>query len=291
MSRGRYFVLAAAMLGVLLLATTVKAHGPEGVLRIVVLPCSNVVRTYERFQPLLNYLAEATGHKFEARYPKSEKELIDLVKGNAADFIFHAPHILPELADFLDTDNLIQSLTETGETSKTGIIVVREDSGIKSMQDLRGKDVLLGMQCSSGQMRAALNLFKQHGIDLDKDLHSYAQGGCCEDIAFNVSLGAADAGMICSLFFKEYQGKKKDISKRLVKIAETGPLATRVFAAHRNTDKNIAASVVQALLEMKQSDPRHVSVLKMVEVGGFVGVGPEIIDAPLTTSGESPAAR
>lgn len=63
--------------------------------RITVLPCSDVVKTFERFQPLAAYIEEETGLDVETVFPERETDLVRLFRQRYIDFIFHSPSSFP----------------------------------------------------------------------------------------------------------------------------------------------------------------------------------------------------
>lgn len=239
---------------------------------IAVLPCSDVEMTFKKFHPLITYLEQQTGLDIEIMVPRDYAEFEWAIKNGDIDFALQDPHTYLRLAKSYKKDSLIRSLTREGETSQRGAIIVRKGRSINNVEDLRGKTVMFGPKLSMTKWIAAKEIFKDNGIDIDKDLRAYSNGGCCEDIAFNVYLKAVDAGVVCDHFFEEHSEDRNELGmdpKQLIVIGRTKAVPTRVFTARKELSNSIVNRINQALLDLDKKNPEHAKILYPAELGGF----------------------
>lgn len=239
---------------------------------LAVLPCNNVEMTFKKFYPLLQYLEQATGIKVRLVVPSGFPEFEASLKQGEIDFALQDPHTYLALSDLFDKSRLLRSLTMNGEAAHCGIVIARENSGIVDLTDLRAKTVIFGPKASTTKWVAATWLFTKAGIDIDRDLKGYSHGGCCEDIAFNVYLGAADAGVVCEHFLAEHEERQKDLGlqpKRIIIVSKTRPVPTRLFAPRKGLQMEAVDKIHQALLNLDQKNPLHAKILHRGEMGGF----------------------
>ena len=221
---------------------------------------------------MVTYLIEKTGYNIRLVVPRDVAELERSVKNGEIDFSFLDPHMYVRLKDLYDKESLMKSLTREGESSQSGVIITRKDSGIRSLKDLIGKTVMFGPKLSAARWVAAKSLFEESGINIDKDLKSYANGGCCEDVAFNVYLKAVDAGVVCDHFLGEHEERQQELgvkAKDIIVINRTQPVPTRVFAASKKTNADIVKEIDQALIGLDYTNPTHKKILYPAELGGF----------------------
>ena len=244
-------------------------------IKVAILPCSDVVKTFERFKPLLDNIEKDTGLKVKAIFPKDEKDLLRLFRKNSVDFILHSPYGYSEIKDYIDPQSLLKALGTDGKDYEIGYIIARKDSGLKTIQDLKGKNILLGMECSASRWIFARTLFEQNGMDIDDDLGSYVDGGCCEDISFNIYLKAADAGLVYKHYIDEQVAKGTGHVVDLAIIAESLPSPTQIFAAHKETPRAIIDLVYKSLKAIDRNNPKYSTLLTTTEIGGFVRAHPE----------------
>ena len=242
------------------------------IIRMNILPCSDVVMSFKKFHPLISYLKKQTGFDIETVVPKNFEELEWALKNGDVDFALQDPHTYVSLAKSYNRNALLQTLTRDGKTSQYGLIIARKGTGINHVRDLREKTVMFGPKLSSTKWIAAKEMFKENGINIEKDLKAYSNGGCCEDIAFNVYLKAVDAGVVCDHFLEEHSEKQKELGinvKQLIVIGRTGPVPTKIFAARRELNTGIVAKINQMLLNLDRNLPAHAEILHPAELGGF----------------------
>jgi len=239
---------------------------------IAILPCSDVVMTFKKFHPLTAYLKEESRFDIRTVVPRNFAEFEMAIKNGEVDFAFQDPHTYARIASLYDKSSLIRALTREGATVQYGVVIVRRDSNIKTLQDLREKTVMFGPRLSATKWAAAKELFEKNGINLDTDLKTYSHGGCCEDIAFNVYLRAVDAGIVCDHFLVGHPEKQKELgveANQMIVVSRTEAVPTRVFAARKGISTGMVTTVNQALLRLDKNKPAHAKILYNAEIGGF----------------------
>jgi ABC-type phosphate/phosphonate transport system substrate-binding protein len=130
-------------------------------------------------------------------------------------------------------------------------------------------------------------LFESVGVVVDRDLR-VVRGGCCEDIAFAVSVGSVDAGVICGHFLGQHEARQKDLGvdrTSLKVIARTQPFPTRIFSVRAGLPREAAAAMAQALLRLDPNDPAHARILSDAEIGAFKRTTEREYLAALTEAG------
>lgn len=235
-------------------------------------PCSDVVLSFKKFHPLVAYLQAETGSEIELVFPPDAAEFEEQLKNNAIDFAFQDPNVYVKFSPLYDKGTLLKALSPKGGVFQSGAVIARKDSNIKTMKDLVGKSVMFGPKLSASKWVVAKMLFEENGINIDKDLSTYANGGCCEDITFNVFLKAFDAGVVCDHFLEEHAKKQRELgvnAQELQVIAITRWVPTRVFSARKDLSSELVASFDRALLKLSNNNPEHAKILFSAEVGGF----------------------
>jgi phosphonate transport system substrate-binding protein len=261
-----------ATLIVFLLVGTLPADAAGDRVTIAILPCYDIVRTFKKFHQLMEYLELETGLDIKMIIQTDYSEFELAIRSGDIDFALQDPHTYLNLAETYKKDIIIRSLTPTGGRSHRGAIIVRRDSGIAKIQDLKGKTVMFGPKQSIVKWFAAKILFEAESIDLDRDLRAYSNGRCCEDIAFNVYLEAVDAGVVCKHFIDEYKMENKELGmdiEQIVAIGTTDKVPTRIFTTHKDVRDDIASKVIEALLRLDKTNPAHADMMSRAELGGF----------------------
>ena len=264
-------ILITFFFAVLIIATS-YTYGGEKPFTISILPCTDVVMSFKKFNPLITYLREETGYDIKLVVPADSPGFEMAIMNGEIDFAFQDPHTYIKFDTLYNKDALLRSLTMEGETSQFGVLIARKDSLIRKVEDLKGKTVMFGPKQSATKWLAAKLLFEERGLDIDKDLKNYSNGGCCQDIAFNVYLKAVDAGVVCCHFLEEHPEKQQELGidpKQIMVIAKTKLMPTRVFASRQGIDERVINKVNQALLKLDGKNPAHKKILYSAELGGF----------------------
>lgn len=243
----------------------------ENVLKLAVQPCWGTFDSFTMFTPLTNYLSEETGLPIKLIIVETEK-----------DFHETMPEVHFTMQDAFSVyihnrqDTIFRPLTiavsEEGLAEESGTILVRADSTIENISDLKGKTFLFGSPHNTPKFFAAFVSLGKAGIVPDRDLKSYNYGGDCYHNAMSVFLGEYDAGVVCKSFVKGKGKTKFDFKTDLRILAETLAVANWMVAASMNTDKETAEKVRQALLTLWPDSPRAEKILEKTEWSGFIAV-------------------
>ena len=268
----RLFAMLLIML--FLQVTSISAEVQKKPITIAVLPCTDIVMTFKKFHPLATYLTQKTGLPIRLVVPENLTKFETSLHNGEIDFALQDPHTFLKLSNLFDKDSLLRALNLEGGTIQSGVIIVRKDSGIHKVTDLKGKTVMFGPKFSASKWLAGRLLLEDNGINIEKDLKAYLNGGCCEDIAFNVYLKAVDAGVVCDHFAGEHEDKQKELgidASQIMVIAKTKDVPMKVFSARKGIDKETIIKVRQALLNLDRHNPDDLKILFPTELGGFKG--------------------
>ena len=258
-----------------ILFTTVHPSDSKNIskfITVAVLPCTDIVSTFKKFHPLATYLTQKTGLSIRLIIPEDLTKFETSINNGEIDFALQDPHTFLKLSNLFDQDSLIRALNLEGGTTQSGVVIARKDSGINQLADLKGKTVMFGPKFSSVKWLAAKFLFEENGINIEKYLKAYSNGGCCEDIAFSVYLKAVDAGVVCSHFADEHEDKQKSLgidASQIIVIGKTKTVPMKIFGARKGVNKDIIHKIKQALLNLDRKNPQEDEILSPAELGGF----------------------
>jgi phosphonate transport system substrate-binding protein len=266
----KLFVLLFMMIS--LHVTPVSAEVEKNPITIAVLPCTDIVMTFKKFHPLVTYLTQKTGLPIRLVVPENLTKFETSINSGEIDFALQDPHTFLKLSDLFYKDSLLRALNLEGGTTQSGVIIVRKDCGIQKVTDLKGKTVMFGPKFSASKWLAGRLLLEENGINIEKDLKAYLNGGCCEDIAFNVYLKAVDAGVVCDHFAGEHEDKQKELgidASQIMVIAKTKDVPMKIFGARKGIEKDVITKIKQALLHLDRHNPNQMKILYQAELGGF----------------------
>jgi phosphonate transport system substrate-binding protein len=254
----------------LALATAAGAT-PDRTLTLAVLPCTNIEATFQKFHPLIQYVTQSTGNRIKLVVPQNPTEFDMLLEHGQVDLALQDPHTYARLVRSFDPGELLGTLGSDGSSTQSGVVVVRRDSGITTLSQLRGRRVLFGPRASTSKWVAAQLLFERAGLDVGRDVTS-SNGGCCEDIAFEVAIRTVDAGVVCDHFARLHEARQKSLGvdvNALRVVARTDAFPSRVLAARRGAPREAVSAVMRALVRLDHSKADDARVLDAAEIRAF----------------------
>lgn len=251
------------------------SHSQPPPVTITILPCADIVTTYKKFYPLGVFLQKELGSKVVIKVPRDWDELYRLISTGETDFVYQPPHVYVQLEQYYKKSDILTALSLRGERQHHALLIVRHDSAINKVEDLRGKSLLFGSEFSTIKTVTAKKLLQQHGIRYEKDLQEYRYGGSCGEVALNVYLKAADAGFVCDHISDNLSSPPDETwpipPNSLRVVAETEASPTWIFSAVKSADASMVSAVIKALLSL-HATRNHQALLKDIESWGFAPI-------------------
>lgn len=185
-----------AVLGLLLaaLGTPWSARAQE--IRLGVLPRLSATELTAMFTPLADYLSRETGRKVRLVIAKDFDTFEKQVSDGQLELAFANPLIYVQLKRTLDLVPLGLGAEKKGGTRFRGSIIVRQDSGITSVEGLKGKRLIFVDEDSLGGYITQALLLKKQGLDVKRDFVLLPFAKKHDNVTMAVFSKAADAGGI-----------------------------------------------------------------------------------------------
>jgi phosphonate transport system substrate-binding protein len=206
-------------------------------------PLHNPTRLFEVYGPLIGYLnrnIQGVTFRLEAsrNYETFEEKLF------ARKFDFALPNPYQTLKSL---DHGYHVIAKMGDDYRfTGVILVRRDSGIKKVMDLKGKKVSYPAKTALAATMMPQYFFYKHGLDVNHDIENMYVGSQ-ESSIMNVYLGNVAAGATWPLPWDAFRKEHPDKARELVKIWETEPLINNGVVARDDMPPELTGQVAQLL--------------------------------------------
>jgi phosphonate transport system substrate-binding protein len=266
MKKGRS--VSAGIMAVVLMLFVLNGTARADI-KLGILPRLSAVEMYMMFNPLARYLSQETGEKISIVIPKDFDAFKAAVMSRHLDLGFSNSVIYVKLRKEMPIEPLAVSAEGKG-TRFRGIIVVRRDSDIKTVQDLRGKKLVFVEKESAGGYIFQMMLLKKAGIDIQKDFTLLPFAKKHDNVVQAVFNRAADAGGIREDDFEKMKGKV-DLAQLKI-IAHTEYFPNWPLFAVPTLKKETADKVRAALIKLKQNDPLTARILGPAKLAGFAPV-------------------
>jgi phosphate/phosphite/phosphonate ABC transporter binding protein len=232
----------------------------KNTVKVAHLPLYSAITLFDRFDPLMRYLSRKTGYEFKLVVPKDFEDFFDIVKRGDVEFSYSNPYIYTQLADAGHLTAFATTVIKSSGDIFRGIIITHRDSPIRTINDLKGKDVMIVSYKSAGGFLAQKLFLQENSIDVFKDL-KLRDGKRQEAVILNVYRKTADAGFVRESALTVL---KEEIDLNQIRIlAKTPYIANWPFAATKSAGRKMIEHVQKSVLELK--DIRILSAAHVVE--------------------------
>lgn len=245
--------------------TIITSSAAVADINMAVFPRRPIGKTVKAFKPLATILSKELGEPVKLIVPKNFKAFWKGVKTNKYDLVhYNQYHYL--LSRKEQGYKVIVANEERGSKLIAGSISVRKDSGINSINDLKGKTILFGGgKKAMGSYIAPTYILKKAGLVAGKDYTvRFAKNPPSAVIAiFNKAADAAGAGNI----ILKVKGVTKKVDVTQMKVLAESPSFTHLTWAVNKSMSDAKASKIQKIMTgLKKNAPE---VLKSAKVTNF----------------------
>lgn len=236
--QSRYLVMP--LLLIFLLFFSPLTHTKEkGTLVFGVHPFKKPTKTYSMFLPLIKHLSSEMNTDISLVIGKNYDDIIAKHKKGEIDFGYFGPASFAITT--LDTKLYpLARIKQNGHGAFKGVIVIRENSDLTSIEQLKGKSFAFGDKKSTLSHYVPHYMLLQSGITL-KDLSFYEYTGNHDNVALNVKNGKFHAGGL------KPQVAKLHVGKGLKILAESEWIPEHLFAANEHMESTLREKLKQAL--------------------------------------------
>ena len=219
--------------------------------KIAVTDVEGMERLQLEWGPFKEALETATGETFEFFAVNSRTAAAEALRGETVDFVVSGP------AEYVVINKLTNAtpLIGLGRPDYHCAIIVRADSGINTMQDLKGKKVAFGDIGSTSNMLCPMQVLADYGIDPVNDIEK-------THTSRNIAHEALKAGDVDAIgsnagSWLRVRNKETDLPYGFFKmLGRSGDLPNDMIMVGAHVPAEAAELVKTSILEQQGSDHR-----------------------------------
>ena len=223
-----------------------------------VIPRDNPRIMYEKYQPLLDYLATRTSYKYELVLKKNYEETVSSLGSGETDVALLGPLTYLEAHAKYGAVSLLMSKGVDGTKSYKSVIITKKDSSVRTLAELKGKSIAFASSKSASGNLIPRYLLANAGIHLI-DLSDYANFDYQDSVVKAVLKGQYTAGAVRDSVAKKY------VKLGISVIAESEPIPMGPLVAGPSTPHAVIESIKKALLDLDPGDAGGQAVLKRLD--------------------------
>jgi len=243
-----------------------NTEAPSGVRQYMfaIHPLHNPARLFTIYGPLIDLLNRHlpdTPFKLEAsrNYEEFEKKLYN------RQFDFALPNPYQTLNSLRYGYRVIAKMGDDHQFA--GLILVRRDSGIEEIHDLKGKKVAYPAATALAATMMPQYYLQTHGLDVQRDIENLYVGSQ-ESSILNVYYGNTAAAATWTQPWREFQKEQPDKAAALQVKWQTEPLLNNGVVVRDDIAPELAEKVT-VLLETLHTTPEGAALLERLHLSQF----------------------
>ncbi len=196
-----------------------------------------------QYLPFLQYLETATGYRFRLHFTPKNSNIVEELGNNRVQFAALGAASFLQLQARYGAIPLVRGINSEGKAEYRSVFVVRPESGIKTIKDIKGKRLAFGSRLSTQGYLIPCIILAKHGIGLD-ELAFYDFTGSHQNCADAVVSGKFD---VCGM--QDTMGRNMEQQGLLRIIYTSDYYPSSGIATNKAVPARVRARVKQALLE------------------------------------------
>jgi phosphonate transport system substrate-binding protein len=257
----------AAALSFSLLSFTSLLHA-QAVFKVTAIPDEAPTELARKAAPLVKYLEKTLGMKVEFTPVTDYAASVEALANKQVDLAWYGGFTFVQAS--VRSGGKVIPLVQREEDAKFRSVFITSDPAIKTLADLKGKNVSFGSQSSTSGHLMPRSFLLQANIDPDKDFKRVAYSGAHDATIAAVVAGKVDAGALnISVWEKFVADGKVDTNK--VRVFYTTPgFYDYNWTVHADMPAAQREKLTKAFLSLDRASPEGKEILELQRATRFI---------------------
>ena len=246
----------------------------QTVLRVTTIPEEAATEQIRKFTPIANYLEQKMGMKVEFTPVNDYPAAVEALVNKKVDLVWFGgfTHVQANLR----SGGKVVPLAQREEDTKfQSVFIAKTNSGIKSLADMKGKQISFGSQSSTSGHLMPRSFLLQAGLNPEKDFRRVAYSGAHDATIASVVSGKVDAAALDITVWKKFVGENKVDTKDVDVFYTTPPYFNYNWSVHADMPAAMQDRIKKAILDLSPNDPAQAEILKLNRATRYVPTAPE----------------
>ncbi len=248
---------------------------PPQVVRVGFVPAEDAAQVMQNAQPIVEILHKQLGMEIQPFVATDYTGVVEALRANKLDVAFLTPASYV-LAKNETRVKVVLKSERKGIPSYYAAIITRADSGIKTIEDLRGKTFAFGDSLSTTGHVFPRKMLKAHGIDPARDFKQVLYSGGHDATVLAVLNGKVDAGATYAnspdnqdTAWMRYLKNPADV-KKIHAIAFSEPIPADNLVINGDLDEGLARKIENVFVELSRDPQGRKMLRELYQIDGFV---------------------
>ena len=243
-------------------------------LKVTTIPEEAATEQIRKFGPLTRYLERTVGVKVEFTPVNDYPAAVEALVNKQVDLVWFGgfTHVQAQLRS---GGKIVPIAQREEDTQFRSVFLVRKDSNINSVADLKGKQVSFGSQSSTSGHLMPRSFLLQAKIDPDKDFKRVAYSGAHDATIASVVGGRVDAAALDITVWRRFVEDKKVDTSKVDVFFTTPPYFNYNWSVHADMPAALRERITKALLDLSMATPEGKEILTLNRATKYIATKPE----------------
>ena len=246
----------------------------QQVFRVTTIPEEAATEQVRKFTPLASYLEKRLGMKVEFTPVSDYPAAVEALVNKKVDLVWFGgfTHVQAQLRS---GGKIVPIAQREEDTKFQSVFIAKTDSGIKTLADLKGKQISFGSQSSTSGHLMPRHFLLQAQINPEKDFRRIAYSGAHDATIASVVSGKVDAAALDITVWRKFVGENKVDTKAVNVFYTTPTFFNYNWSMHVDTAAELRERVKKALLDLDPATPEGKEILQLNRATRYIPTTPE----------------
>jgi phosphonate transport system substrate-binding protein len=245
------------------------AQAQTQTLKVTTIPEEAATEQIRKFGPIVKYLERVMGMKVEFTAVNDYPAAVEALVNKQVDLVWFGgfTHVQAQLRS---NGKIIPIAQREEDTQFRSVFITNTDSGIKSLADLKGKQVSFGSQSSTSGHLMPRNYLLEANVDPDKDFKRVAYSGAHDATIASVVSGRVDAAALDITVWRKFVSENKVDTTKTNVFYTTPPYFNYNWSVHADMPAAQREKLTKALLDLSMNDAEGKEILTLNRATKYV---------------------
>ena len=260
--RSNFIFLPGLLFVAVILAVSATADSDQQVFNVTTITEEAATEQIRKFGPIVKYLERVLGTKVEFTPVTDYPAAVEALVNKQVDLVWFGgfTHVQAQLRS---GGKIIPIAQREEDTQFRSVFITQTNSGIKTLNDLKGKSVSFGSQSSTSGHLMPRSFLLQAKINPEKDFKRVAYSGAHDATIASVVSGRVDAAALDITVWRKFVADKKVDTSKVDVFYTTPPFYNYNWSVHADMPAPMRERVTKALLDLSMDTPEGKEILTL----------------------------
>jgi phosphonate transport system substrate-binding protein len=250
-----------------------QAHAQQ-VFRVTTIPEEAATEQVRKFTPIASYLEKKLGMKVDFTPVNDYPAAVEALVNKKVDLVWFGgfTHVQAQIRS---GGKIIPIAQREEDTKFQSVFIAKTDSGIKGLNDLKGKQISFGSQSSTSGHLMPRHFLLSAGITPEKDFKRIAYSGAHDATIASVVSGKVEAAALDITVWRKFVSENKVDTKAVDVFYTTPTYFNYNWSVHADMPADLRTKLTRALLDLDPATPEGKEILQLNRATRYVPTTPE----------------